>query len=173
MSRLGPFVVLKCNGCDFYEQVRYSCQGDSGYDKYCCHPNFKPSREMDEQGPTPDWCPLRGTALHTALDALAPGGICTIGQRGGFRRPVGGMIRHSESCATGARAELRGECDCGGIALPYRARLLDQLDGHGRRLVEIQVDGPLTTTDATYLGIVIQELTKEEGQRWSNRKKKP
>jgi hypothetical protein len=50
---------------------------------------------------------------------------------------------------------------------PYRLRLLDTLDGDGRRHVEIVVDGPLTTTEATMLSIMIQELTKEEGQRWA------
>jgi hypothetical protein len=71
------------------------------------------------------------------------------------------------TCASGARAELRAACDCGAGALPYRARLLDEKDEQGFRLVEIQIDGPLTTTEVTMFSILLQELTREEGQRWA------
>lgn len=76
--------------------------------------------------------------------------------------------QHTPTCASGARAELRGPCDCGVGELPYRARTLKQTDENGRRLVEIQVDGPLTTSEVTMLSIMLQELTRDEGQRWAN-----
>jgi len=78
---------------------------------------------------------------------------------------------HSPTCASGARAEQRAACDCGaGERAPYRARMLPEKDDSGRRLVEIQIDGPLTTGEVTMLSILLQELTKEEGRRWSGRK---
>lgn len=75
--------------------------------------------------------------------------------------------QHTATCASGARAETRGPCDCGAGELPYRARTLDEVDTDGKRLVEIQIDGPLTTGEATMLSIMLQELTREEGQRWA------
>ena len=75
--------------------------------------------------------------------------------------------QHTPTCASGARAETRGPCDCGAGELPYRARTIDQKDDDGKRLVEIQIDGPLTTGEATMLSIMLQELTRDEGQRWA------
>jgi hypothetical protein len=51
--------------------------------------------------------------------------------------------------------------------LPYRARTLPETDESGKRLVEIQIDGPLTTGEVTMLSIMLQELTRDEGQRWA------
>jgi len=79
---------------------------------------------------------------------------------------------HTPTCATGARAETRGPCDCGAGSLPYRARTLPETDEQGKRLVEIQIDGPLTTSETTMLAIMLQELTRDEGQRWSRKGKK-
>jgi hypothetical protein len=75
--------------------------------------------------------------------------------------------QHTATCAIGARAETRGPCDCGAGELPYRARLLKETDERGHHLVEVQVDGPLTTSEVTMLSIMLQELTGAEGQRWS------
>ena len=74
---------------------------------------------------------------------------------------------HTATCATGARAELRKSCDCEAGELPYRARALIEEDGDGKRLIEIQVDGPLTTREVTMLSIMLQELARGEGQRWA------
>ena len=74
---------------------------------------------------------------------------------------------HTATCATGARAELRKGCDCGAGELPYRARVLVEEDGDGKRLIEIQVDGSLTTSEVTMLSIMLQELARGEGQRWA------
>ena len=74
---------------------------------------------------------------------------------------------HTATCATGARAEVRGACDCGAGELPYRARALSETDEQGKRLIELQVDGPLTTSEVTMLSIMLQELTRDEGQRWA------
>jgi hypothetical protein len=49
--------------------------------------------------------------------------------------------------------------------------MLDEKGDDGRRLVEIQIDGPLSTAETTMLSIMLQELTKEEGQRWSRRQR--
>lgn len=75
--------------------------------------------------------------------------------------------QHTPTCASGARAEHRGPCDCGAGELPYRCRTLKETDETGKRLVEIQVDGPLTTAEVSMLAITLQELTREEGQRWA------
>lgn len=75
--------------------------------------------------------------------------------------------QHAQTCAVGARAEDRGLCDCGAGELPYRARTLDETDVTGKRLVEIQIDGPLTTGEVGMLSIMLQELTRDEGQRWA------
>lgn len=75
--------------------------------------------------------------------------------------------RHTETCSSGARAETRGPCDCGAGERPYRARVLKETDERGQRLVEIKIDGPLTTSETVSLSIMLQELTRDEGQRWS------
>jgi len=79
---------------------------------------------------------------------------------------------HSPACATGARAETRGPCDCGAGEMPYRARMLDDVDDRGQRLVEIEIDGALTTSEVVMMSIMLQELTREEGQRWARSKQK-
>lgn len=82
---------------------------------------------------------------------------------------------HTATCASGARAETRGPCDCGAGELPYRARVLEETDDDGKRLVEIQIDGPLSTAEVGLLAIMLQELTRAEGERWARaemRKKK-
>jgi hypothetical protein len=75
--------------------------------------------------------------------------------------------QHTPTCASGARAETRAACDCGAGELPYRARTLQETDETGKRLVEIQIDGPLTTGEVVMLSIMLQELTRDEGQRWA------
>jgi len=76
---------------------------------------------------------------------------------------------HGPTCASGARAEARAECDCGASERPYRARVLEEVDERGQRLVEVQVDGPLTASEAVSLAITLQELAREEGQRWARK----
>jgi hypothetical protein len=43
----------------------------------------------------------------------------------------------------------------------------DSTDESGKRLVEVQIDGPLTTSEVVMLSIMLQELTRDEGQRWA------
>lgn len=74
---------------------------------------------------------------------------------------------HTPTCATGARAEHRAACDCGAGELPYRARTLDETSSSGKRLVEIQIDGPLTVHEVGALTIMLQELTRREAERWA------
>jgi hypothetical protein len=45
--------------------------------------------------------------------------------------------------------------------------MLKETDERGQRLVEVQVDGPLTTAEVTMLSIMLQELTRAEGERWA------
>lgn len=49
--------------------------------------------------------------------------------------------------------------------------MLDEKGDDGKRLVEVQIDGPLSTTEVVMLSIMLQELTKDEGQRWSRRQR--
>lgn len=83
--------------------------------------------------------------------------------------------QHTATCASGARAETRAACDCGAGPLPYRARVLDEKDAEGRRLVEIQIDGPLSTAEVGLMTIMLQELIRVEGERWAraDMRKKP
>jgi hypothetical protein len=74
---------LSCHGCKHYQQVRYQCQGDSGYDKSCGY--FSPAKEMDEYSGTPEWCPFRSRradllakdreALVNAIDVISDSDI--------------------------------------------------------------------------------------------------
>lgn len=74
---------------------------------------------------------------------------------------------HAPTCASGARAEQRGPCDCGAVdSRPYRARFTDTKH-EGRRLIELELDRPLTTGEAVELSLVLQEMTREEGARWA------
>ncbi len=50
-------------------------------------------------------------------------------------------------------------------------RVTGDVGADGKRLVEVQVDGLLSPGEATMLSIQIQELTKDEGQRWSRSRK--
>lgn len=74
---------------------------------------------------------------------------------------------HTPTCASGARAETRAECDCGAGARPYRCRLLDAKDEDGHRLVQIETDGPLSTAEACLFALQLLELTRVEGERWA------
>jgi hypothetical protein len=46
-------------------------------------------------------------------------------------------------------------------------RIVDEQDADGKRMLEIQVDGPLSTAEAGLLAIMIQEAGRVEGERWS------
>lgn len=77
------------------------------------------------------------------------------------------MSNHSPTCASGARAEQRGPCDCGAIdARPWRVRFTDTMH-EDRRLIEFEIDRPLTTTEALDLALSVQEMTRIEGERWA------
>jgi hypothetical protein len=45
--------------------------------------------------------------------------------------------------------------------------MIKETDEHGQQLVEVVIDGPLTTSEAVSLSILLQELTRVEGQRWA------
>lgn len=83
-------------------------------------------------------------------------------------------VIHTPECASGARAEKRGDCNCGAVEQrPYRVRTsyggrdgyaLDEL---GKRMVHVEVLRPLTTREAVEMSIAIQEFSRVEGERWS------
>ena len=81
-------------------------------------------------------------------------------------------MTHAETCSTGARAERRGECNCGAVdARPYRLRAVD-VAGSIERAVELVVERPLTLTEAVELSLSMQELTREEAQRRCRREER-
>jgi hypothetical protein len=45
--------------------------------------------------------------------------------------------------------------------------VIDETDETGKRLVEVQVDGPLTTAEVTMFALSLLELTRAEGERWA------
>lgn len=66
-------------------------------------------------------------------------------------------MKHAETCASGARAEIRGPCDCNASPYPWAIRAVDQPDGHSK--IEVIVDGPMTILDASMLALTLQDLT--------------
>lgn len=81
-NRNGPKVTIKadCFGCAHAESERYTCQGDSGIDVYCAHPeaiSSAPSSKAqrrrigDTTWDTPDWCPLLSACLSEMVADLA------------------------------------------------------------------------------------------------------
>lgn len=58
---IGPKTTIKrsCADCEVCQRERYTCQGDSGTDVYCAHPNFPVRRIIgDTRWDTPQWCPV-------------------------------------------------------------------------------------------------------------------
>ena len=52
---------LSCIDCIHEHSVKYVCQGDSGHDVYCGHPDAPkiPNNFIgDSTWRTPDWCPI-------------------------------------------------------------------------------------------------------------------
>lgn len=77
-KREGPSIRIDvdCFGCVHTESEKYQCQGDSGRDVYCIHPQFGSGENErrhigDTKWTTPDWCPVRQKALSEFLTALA------------------------------------------------------------------------------------------------------
>jgi hypothetical protein len=55
---IGPKIKHHCMGCECHEQERYQCQGDSGFDHYCKHPDFPERKSIGDSYITPEWCPV-------------------------------------------------------------------------------------------------------------------
>jgi len=59
----GPKVRVEasCSDCVHCRNDRYVCQGDSGFDVSCGHPDVKGDRRIgDTTWKTPAWCPFLG-----------------------------------------------------------------------------------------------------------------
>lgn len=74
----GPEVTLKlsCFSCDFCKSQSYACQGDSGHEYYCHHPerltvSGTPQHIGDSHTRTPAWCPLRHIAISKLIRELS------------------------------------------------------------------------------------------------------
>ncbi len=83
------------------------------------------------------------------------------------------MSDHTATCASGARAETRGECDCGAMdTRPFRLRMVPEADALGKRKVELVMVGhagyALTSAQACDLALALLEMARIEGQRWAN-----
>lgn len=73
----GPTVVVEANcfNCKHCQSESYRCQGDSGTDVYCAHPDVVTpivgSRRHvgDSHWKTPSWCPLLGPAVDKLIAA--------------------------------------------------------------------------------------------------------
>lgn len=78
-KREGPSVNIEmsCFDCAHEESTRYQCQGDSGRDVTCAHPEAGPNGGAryigDTTWKTPEWCPLRGAALAALLAEVSRG----------------------------------------------------------------------------------------------------
>ena len=53
--------------------------------------------------------------------------------------------------------------------------MIDQTDDSGKRLVEIQIDGPLNVHEVGLMCLLLHELTRREAERWAraDQRKKP
>jgi len=72
---------------------------------------------------------------------------------------------HENTCATGARAERRGPCDCGALAArPWRIRRSEDATTDEQR-IELEVDGHLTSAEAMDLALTLQALAIEVSHR--------
>jgi len=68
-------VELSCFDCSLCVSKRYTCQGDSGHDVFCTHPDVvsiaKPEMYIgDSRWSTPTWCPLRQVAIDKMVAGL-------------------------------------------------------------------------------------------------------
>lgn len=76
-KRIGPCVRMQCFGCRYHEQSRYVCQGDSGYDHRCLHPDGP--KGTFEPADTPATCPVNGpSALGTLREPLLTGALLLL-----------------------------------------------------------------------------------------------
>lgn len=63
--REGPKVLINtsCTGCKHEHSEKYVCQGDSGWDNYCQHPDIGHGYIGDNGSSTPNWCPFKSNAI--------------------------------------------------------------------------------------------------------------
>lgn len=71
--QIGPRIIIRasCLGCAHERSEGYACQGDSGQDVSCAHPDFPAGRRIgDTTWSTPEWCPLYATELVRLVERL-------------------------------------------------------------------------------------------------------
>ena len=58
-KREGPEVTtrMSCFECKHVKSEDYACQGDSGHDVYCKHPDAPEKHYVGITWKTPEWCP--------------------------------------------------------------------------------------------------------------------
>jgi len=69
----GPTVKISysCFECTYCTSERYRCQGDSGSDVYCEHPDFKEKKSVgDTNWSTPDFCPYKKEAFRVVANEV-------------------------------------------------------------------------------------------------------
>ncbi len=78
-------------------------------------------------------------------------------------------LRHVETCATGARAEKRGPCDCGAPEhFPaWTIRVLEEREPSGAPFVEVKTTEKLTSTEAAMFALALLDCTRECGARFA------
>lgn len=69
-TQTGPKVTISfsCSDCQYCKSESYRCQGDSGHDVFCEHPNFEERKRVgDTNWNTPDYCPYKKEALEEKI----------------------------------------------------------------------------------------------------------
>jgi hypothetical protein len=72
MKTEGPNVQFEasCFDCVYQRSDRYVCQGDSGFDVSCAHPEAPSDRSIgDTTWTTPSWCPLVAATIARLVEA--------------------------------------------------------------------------------------------------------
>ncbi len=73
--------------------------------------------------------------------------------------------KHAADCASGDRAEVRGECDCGAVdGRPWKLRV-ERTKGE-RPVVHVVLHRELTLRELTEMALSSLELTRIEGEQW-------
>lgn len=72
----GPTLTItaSCFDCEHKRSERYACQGDSGTEVSCAHPQGK-GYIGDTTWNTPSWCPMLPEARSALLASVASGDV--------------------------------------------------------------------------------------------------
>lgn len=80
-------------------------------------------------------------------------------------------LRHTPECATGARAETRGACNCGAHERPavWSIQVLREVDDNGRNKIRIHVPDALTWVETCSLGLALHDVQLRTSALWDQR----